>query len=212
MSKNSNSEVRDRGFLTQDDREYLLGEKEDPPEGSARRQKHHQIRKRLENAIRDFHVIERALPDKDIEQIFEPAYEWGRERRKLNENGRYSETPETDQFIYDLVSLFNFFAYSMATSRISEVATLRNQIVEEGFERGLRKYNLRNGRDYVDYNVDINVTIEKRESMQNHKINIDRSIPEQSDEAAAEILDLYHRNKISRSFAQQLWDYHVDKN
>ncbi|SDX99444.1 hypothetical protein [Halobellus clavatus] len=211
MANNSNSELRSRGFLTEDDRQFLLGDKEEPPEGSARRQKRHKIRKRLENAILDFQVIEQGLPDKDIEQIFDPAYEWGRDRRRLNEEGRYDEYPETNEFIQSLLAFFNFFAYSMAKSRITEVANLRDLIVQEGFERGLRRYHLSTGGDYINYNVDIEVTVAERESMQNHIVNIERNIPEKSDEAAEKILDLYHQNRIPAGFAQQLWDHYVDQ-
>ena len=208
MSDNSKSRTRGKGFLTEDDIAYLLGEKDNLPEGSAQRQKHLKIRNRLENAIHDFQVIERGLPEKDIKQVFEPMYEWGRERRRLNEEGRYSAAPESKELVASMISLFNFFAYSMALSRMGEVVDLRDAIVEEGFERGLRRYSLRTGGDYIDYRADFEISIAQREAMQNHLVHIDREISERPD-AAQKILSLYNQNKIPGDFAQKLWDDYV---
>jgi len=210
MAPDSKSETRRRGFLTKDDRKYLLGEKTEELDGSARRQKHLKIRQRTENAIRDFKIIEQYLPDKDIEQIFEPAYQWGRKRRDLNEQGKYSTQPDTPELVYNLLSFMNFFGYSMVLSRLSEVNGLRKMIIEQGLERGLRKYNLRHGKDYLEYNVTVNVEISERKAMQNHLIEVDRKIPEEPDKAAQEILDLHGQYKIPNQFAQKLWEDYVE--
>jgi len=209
MTNEDSTSIRGRGFLTKDDRKYLMGEKENPPEGSARRQKHRRIRERLENAIIDFQIIEQRLPDKDIEQVFEPAYDWGRERRKLNEEGKLEEYPQTGDFINGLVSFFNFFAYSMALGRIQQVNNLRNLVMTEGIESGLRKFMLNYHQDYLEYQASIQVEVTERDAMQNYLVNIDRSIPEKPNEAAEEILRLYNENRIPADFAQQLWDHYV---
>lgn len=209
MSEEAESETRNRGFLTKDDRQYLLGEKDNPPQGSARRQKHLNIRDRLENAILDFQIVAQHLPDKDIEQVSEPLYDWGRDRRRLNEEGRYDQVPESREMIDAWVSLFNFFGYSLALGQLSEMNVLRNLIIQEGLERGYRKYMLSLDQDYINYNADVTVETTERKAMQNHLINIDRRIPEQPNEAAQEILSLYHQYMIPADFAQKLWDEYV---
>ena len=60
---------RERAILTQSDREYLLGEKEVSQE--AERNTRYRIRRRLKNAIRDLVLIEYALPEEDLEQVFD---------------------------------------------------------------------------------------------------------------------------------------------
>ena len=47
---------RDRGVLTQSDREFLLGRKSDYTEQS-RRQKRSRIRRRVRNAVLDFSIL-----------------------------------------------------------------------------------------------------------------------------------------------------------
>ncbi|MFC7187595.1 hypothetical protein ACFQMK_12000, partial [Halorubrum yunnanense] len=42
---------------------------------------HKSVRERIKNALYDFHIIAQNLPLADIQQLFEPAYDWSRERR-----------------------------------------------------------------------------------------------------------------------------------
>lgn len=62
---------RNRGILTPNDREYLLGKREDI-EGAYERRVRKQIRERILNAIIDFWILERCLDDNDLAQIFDP--------------------------------------------------------------------------------------------------------------------------------------------
>ncbi|MDQ2050460.1 hypothetical protein RBH26_08165 [Natronolimnohabitans sp. A-GB9] len=61
---------RDRGFLTEADRAYLLGETEMSHEGS-KRNAEARIRNRTRNAILDFDVLTQMLSKKDRRQVFE---------------------------------------------------------------------------------------------------------------------------------------------
>lgn len=54
MSQNDNYTERDRGILTERDREYLLGEIDDELSENAEYQKRYQIRQRIRNAMLDF--------------------------------------------------------------------------------------------------------------------------------------------------------------
>ncbi|MFB6270017.1 MAG: hypothetical protein ABEH83_08745 [Halobacterium sp.] len=62
---------RDRGVLTQSDREFLLGRKSDYTEQS-RRQKRSRIRSRVRNAVLDFTILFEHLDERDREMVFDP--------------------------------------------------------------------------------------------------------------------------------------------
>jgi hypothetical protein len=62
---------RDRGVLTQSDREFLLGRKSDYTEQS-RRQKRSRIRSRVRNAVLDFSILFEHLDERDREMVFDP--------------------------------------------------------------------------------------------------------------------------------------------
>lgn len=68
-----NTEIhRDRGFLTEADRAYLLGETEMDHEGS-KRNAEARIRQRVTDALLDFDLLVHVLPTKDRRQVFERA-------------------------------------------------------------------------------------------------------------------------------------------
>ncbi|AUX10469.1 hypothetical protein AArcSl_2854 [Halalkaliarchaeum desulfuricum] len=63
---------RDRGFLTEADRAYLLGRREMTHEGS-KRNAEARIRQRVTDAILDFDLLVQMLSKKDRRQVFEPV-------------------------------------------------------------------------------------------------------------------------------------------
>ena len=63
---------RDRGFLTETDRTYLLGDAEMSHEGS-KRNAEARIRQRVTDAILDFDLLVHMLSKKDRRQVFEDA-------------------------------------------------------------------------------------------------------------------------------------------
>lgn len=67
-------QTRDRGVLSAADREYLRGERE-MSHAQSRRNAEARIRRRIDAAVRDFHLIVNALPRKDRRQVFEAARE-----------------------------------------------------------------------------------------------------------------------------------------
>lgn len=72
--QDSSSEKRDRGILTNADREYLHGEKEDITD-QAKRDTRYRIRKRMENGLVDLGILAEHLKDKDRERVFETIEE-----------------------------------------------------------------------------------------------------------------------------------------
>lgn len=64
---------RDRGILTEADREFLLGEKDDL-QPQSKREARQRIRNRLENAILDLSLLSRALEDDDREMVADPVF------------------------------------------------------------------------------------------------------------------------------------------
>lgn len=137
---------RNRGILTQADREFLRGEKELKPQSARKRRQ--QIRERVWNAIFDFWLLVDHLPDEDWEGIFE--------QRRVEFNEEYSDIPLPYQFLHEEYrmdvdsptlaattafreALIDMVAFvTEAAMRLTGVETAR--IIEEGMAKGLRKY------------------------------------------------------------------------
>lgn len=64
---------RERGVLTPDDRNYLIGEKE--LSDQAERNTRFRIRKRLKNSLFDFNILYDYLPSEDRKQVFEEVFD-----------------------------------------------------------------------------------------------------------------------------------------
>ena len=62
---------RDRGFLTEADREYLLGESNVEPQSHTERKTRERIRNRAKNCLMDFAILFKHLEDRDRKQIFD---------------------------------------------------------------------------------------------------------------------------------------------
>lgn len=78
MSQSSPGEANEgpqgRGILTEADRDFLHGEKEELTEQS-KRDTRYRIRKRLKNGILDLGVLSAHLEDKDRKRVFEDLYD-----------------------------------------------------------------------------------------------------------------------------------------
>lgn len=194
---------RERGILTERDREILTSDEIEDLSQNAINQRYHNIRNRLRNAVYDFHIISRHLPLRDIRQIFEPAYDWSRERRKLNEQGRRSTSPPLSIFLRCWLNLFEFYTYGMVAGQMEETRGLMRDLVTAGMERGLRLYQHENRQTYQEPSVAMAIEYGNRMLQRNYLWQIKNDLSSEPDEAAEQVIRLYRQRKIPYSVASQ---------
>ena len=200
---------RDRGILTKRDREILTGDLDEELTENALYQRYHNIRNRVKNSIFDFYILSRHLPVRDIQQVFEPAYEWSRERRHLNEQGRTETTPDLSMFLQSWLSLFEFYAYGMLAGDMEETHGLMREIITTGLERGIRGYQHENYRTYQEVSVTLSMEYGNKILQENYLRQVQDEIPPEPDEAAEQVIKLYRQRKIPYSVANQWIEYFV---
>ncbi|SEQ04156.1 hypothetical protein SAMN04489841_1144 [Natrinema salaciae] len=202
---------RDRGILTERDREILLGRAGENLDKNAQNVRRYNIRERIKNALYDFHIIAQNLPLADIQQLFEPAYDWSRERRRLDEEGRTSTPPDLDQLLWSWLSVFEFFSYGMYAGGKQETQVLMQGLVEGGIERGYREYQHDNLQTYRKIDVDLRLNYGNLVLRNNYLRGIQQDLPSETSEIAEEVLRLRRLRKISQADASRWFDEYVRK-
>ncbi|QIB74964.1 hypothetical protein G3I44_12145 [Halogeometricum borinquense] len=202
---------RDRGVLTERDREILLGRAGENLDSNAQNVRRYNIRERIRNAVYDFQIIAQNLPLADIQQLFEPAYDWSREHRRLDEEGLTSTTPDLDQLLWSWLFLFEFFSYGMYAGGKQETQILMQGLVEEGIERGYREYQHDNLQTYREMDVDLGLNYGNLVLRNNYLRGVQEDLPSETSEIAKEILRLRRQRKISQPDASRWFDEYVRK-
>ncbi|WP_284013579.1 hypothetical protein [Halobaculum litoreum] len=211
MSEEFDWVERDRGILTKRDRQILLGRAGENLDRNAQNVRRYNIRERIKNALYDFHIIAQNLPVADIQQLFEPAYDWSRERRQLDEEGRTSAHPDIDQLLWSWLDLFEFFSYGMYAGGKQETQVLMQGLVEGGIERGYREYQHDNLQTYREIGVDLDLNYGNLVLRDNYLQGIQQDLPSEESEIAEEVLRLRQLRKISQLDASRWFDQYVGK-
>lgn len=202
---------RDRGVLTERDREILLGRAGEDLDRNAQNVRRYNIRERVRNSLYDFHIIAQHLPLVDIQQLFEPAYDWSRDRRRLDEEGRTSTQPEIDQLLWSWLALFEFFSYGMYAGGKRETQVLMQALVESGIERGYREYQHDNLQTYREIDVDLGLNYGNLVLRNNYLRSVQQELPSETPEIAKEVLRLRRLRKISQADASRWFEEFVRK-
>lgn len=194
---------RDRGVLTERDREILVGEAGGDLTQNAVNQRYYNIRNRIENAILDFHLLAERLPVADIRQVFEKAYDWSRERRRLNEQGRESTHPDLSPILMGWLSLFEFYSYGMYAGGKDETQILMQGLIEQGLERGYRQYQHDNYQSYREVDATLSVQYANPVLQPNYLRGVRDDLPNDPAKIAEQLMHLRRQRKIPQGVAQQ---------
>lgn len=200
---------RGRGVLTKRDREILFGKAGKDLDKNAQNVRRYNIRNRIKNALYDFHIIAQNSPLADIQQVFEPAYDWSRKRRRLDEERRTFASPNLDQLLWSWLSLFEFFSYGMYAGGKQETQVLMQGLVENGIEQGYREYQNDNLQTYGEVNADLELNYGNLVLRNNYLRSIRRDLPTDSSEVAEEVMRLRRQRKISQIDASRWFDEFV---
>lgn len=194
---------RDRGILTERDRKMLMGELDEELTQNAINQRRFNIRNRIENAIHDFHLLAVNLPRSDIRQLFEPAYEWSRQRRRLDDEGRTTAHPELTKLLRSWLALFEFYTYGMYAGGKRETQTLMCGLIQEGVERGFRQYQHENLQKYREISASLSIEYDHEILRNNYLRQVQSNLPNEPDELIEEVMALRQERKIPYSKANQ---------
>lgn len=194
---------RERGILTKRDREILLGRAGEELDQNAMNVRRYDIRNRIENAIHDFRILAENLPLSDVQQLFDPAYKWSKERRRLNDQGRQSATPDITPVLWSWLTLFDFYSYGMFVGGKPETQILMRGLVESGVERAFRRYQYDFYDTYEEVDASFTLDYESPVLQQNYLEEVQNQLNKQQEDVAEAILDLYHQRKIPQNVAAE---------
>lgn len=186
---------RERGILTQGDKEFLVNGPDDDLTDNARNVRYHEMRKRIENAIYDFYILAQYLPTKHIQQIFEPAYDWGRERRQLDEQGRTQTRAEWPFQLSALRSMIEFYCRGMFAGGMAQTTVLMKELIEEGIKNGLRENLLWSRTIYQNAQVSLNIEYTDQYLWQDYLAHLKKQLPSDVKEAM-EIIKHWQRQRL----------------
>ena len=205
MSENDNYVSRDRGILTERDREYLLGRIDDELSENAEYQKRYQIRQRIRDAMFDFWLISRHLPAKDTGLLWGETDDWiykSRRQREREEAPPYPEKPFLAKCWRDIIG---FFVYSQLTVDLPEAERLVEWTIEQGVAIGVRRKFFDQLRMYQTTEPSLNWGIGDRYRLIDFLDHIKEQVPEDPDEAESYLQELIDKNHLQRSHAVTIY-------
>lgn len=200
---------RERGILTKHDRKYLLGHFNGEMSKNAEYQKRHTIRERIYNAILDFQIITGELEPRDIAQLFEPADEWARKARQINERGRYSSFPDFPLFVESWSAMIQFFVYNQLSTNIAESRLLARWAIERGVSRALRQYGFDFSSEYYVTDVTLDWGVSQRVRLLNYIQHIENEMPAKQGAIEDYLFRLYQANYLPYQLVLYLHEKHI---
>lgn len=187
---------RDRGILNERDRELLTGAADEEISENAWNQRRYNIRRRVQNSIYDFYLLSRYLPVTDIQQVFEPAYEWSREKRELIDQGLTETNPELPMFLYGWLAAIEFFSYGMHAGGKAEARGMMRDLVGEGIERGARYYQVENQKVLREVSASLDLQYGHEILWRNYIQQLQNQLPDDPDKIAEQVLHWYRERRI----------------
>lgn len=130
---------RERGFLGETGKEFLLGVSDVDPESQHARNIRARIRKRTMNAMLDFDILNQHLQERDRDQIFE-----------------FTPDRDMEDFRLSQVGITSMLAF------LYETAKRNNQSFEEWIEQGIHRIEKADSDSTVELSpVDVDVEIQQ---------------------------------------------------
>lgn len=192
---------RDRGFLTQRDRRFLLGELDDELSDNSITQKRYQIRKRIQNAMLDFWFLNNTLSTHDISLLWEDTDYWlskSRSKRRRDEAPPYPKLPFLAECWRELIA---FFVYSQISTEMEESKLLVEWVLEQGVNKGVRRHFFESLHAYQEIDSSIEWGAGDRFRLQQYLEYISNQMPKESDQAES-----YLENLVDKGYLQ---DHHA---
>lgn len=199
---------RQRGFLTQHDREYLLGEHDEMTD-NYEQQKRYQIRERFRHAMLDFYFISEYLSDRDKRLLWPEIDDWlyrAQNRRQQLEEFQYPEIPFLAKCWRDIVSVF---VECHILTGIPEAERLAEWVIEEGVNKAVRRKTLQVSQMYREVDATLDWGVGTLQKLQSHLQQIGQNMPKESEAAEEYLLQLVREGYLLRSHSIYLYETYV---
>lgn len=200
---------RQRGFLTQHDREYLLGQHDDMTD-NYEQQKRYQIRERFRHAMFDFYFMSDYLSDRDKRLLWREIDNWlwrAQNRRQQSEDYEYPEIPFLAECWRDIISLF---VECHILTGIPEAERLAEWVIEEGVNKAVRRKTLNVTQMYREVDADLDWGVGELQKLQSYLQRIANEMPTEPDAAEEYLLALVRQGYLKRGHSVYLYQTYVD--
>jgi hypothetical protein len=201
---------RQRGFLTQHDREYLLGEHDEMTD-NYEQQKRYQIRERFRHAMFDFYFMSEHLSDRDKRLLWPEIDDWlyrAQNRRQQLEEFKYPEVPLLAKCWRNIVSVF---VESHILTGIPEAERLAEWVIEEGVNKAVRRKTLQVAQMYREVDATLDWGIGALYKLQTYLEQIGREMPKEADSAEKYLLQLVREGYLLRNHSIYLYETYVNE-
>lgn len=200
---------RQRGFLTEHDREYLLGYIDEMTD-NYEQQKRYQIRQRFRHAMLDFYFISDHLSDRDKRLLWPEIDDWlwrAQNRRQQKKDFEYPDIPFLLECWRDIVSVF---VESHILMGIPEAEQLAEWIIEEGVNKGVRRKTLRTTQMYREVDANLDWGIGGLQKLMPYLERIADEMPAEPDAAEEYLLSLVRQGYLTKGHSIYLYENNIE--
>lgn len=202
---------RDRGILTKRDRRFLRGDLDNELNDNQRYQKRYQIRQRIRNTMFDFHILYRALPQRDISMLWDGTDDWIYRSQAQRQRGNappYPEIPLLGKCWRDWIALF---VYAQIITGIPEAESLVQWVIEEGVNKAVRRHTLENYNMFQEVDATLEWGTGEAYRLIDYLQYIAQQIPDDPDEAKEYLLDLQLNDYLQSHHTTYLYETYVEE-
>lgn len=199
---------RDRGFLTQHDREYLIGRLEEMSDNTEQ-QKRFQVRERFRHAMFDFYFVTEHLSIRDKRLLWPEIDNWlhrAQNRRQQLDDFDYPEAPFLAKCWRDIISLF---VECHIQAGIPEAELLAEWVIEQGINKGVRRKAMQEYQAYREVDAAIDWGVGDSIKLQNYFNRISQNIPKEENEADDYLRELWRNGYLLDTHRAHLYNTHV---
>ncbi len=201
---------RERGILTKRDRKFLRGDLKEELNDNQRYQKRYQIRQRVRNAMFDFHILYRALPNRDVSMLWNGTDDWiyrSQAQRQRGDAPPYPEIPLLGRCLRDWIALF---VYSQIITGIPEAESLVQWVIEEGVDKAVRRHTLENYNMFREVDSTLDWGTGEAYDLMDYLQYVGQQIPDEADEAEEFLLDLQRGEYLQSHHATYIYQTYVE--
>lgn len=199
---------RQRGFLTQHDREYLAGQNDEMTD-NYEQQKRYQIRQRFRHAMLDFYFMSDFLSDRDKRLLWPEIDDWlwrVENRRQTKEDYQYPDIPFLAKCWRDIFSLF---VECHILTGVPESERLAEWVLEEGVNKAVRKKTLRTYQMHRDVDATLDWGIGDLEKLHSYLQRVANNLSTEPDAAEEYLESLVRQGYLTTSHSVYLYQTYV---
>lgn len=202
---------RERGILTERDRQFLTGNLDDELNDNQQYQKRYQIRQRIRNAMFDFYILYECLSRRDISMLWSETDDWiyrSQSQRQMGDAPPYPDIPALGWCLRDWVSLF---VYGQITTGVAEAEVLVQWVIEQGVNKAVRRYTLESYNKYREVDSNLDWGAGETYNLMDYLQHIGQQMPDNPEEAKEYLLELQRQEYLLSSHSNYLYKTYIEE-